>query len=198
MKIIFTLLTLAILVSAGVMIFLLKKGVALRTAGVIAPTEFTLKPELIGKSIAGRLFPDFQTAKNVIWYIEPEEEPFVSVPEIALRYYQTTSKPELIDLRKTDLVKCDENCWYVQSAQRPLSDDILKKVKTQPSIEIYIQYFDRNGAVTEVCENEKILELKCIGPVSAREVRRKLKTSAPHFFMRRYLDSQFYLFVEKI
>lgn len=181
MKIIFAILGAAILISSGVMLFLVKKGAALRPAGVIAPTEISTKSDLIGKAVGLRLFPDFQTAKNVIWYMDIEDEPYASIPEITLLNYQANVKPS----------------WYVQSAKTPLSDELVQKLKAEPTVEIFVQYFERDEAVPEVCETEKTLELKCVRPVSVREVRKKLKTPAPYFFMRRYLDSQFYLFVEK-
>ena len=197
MKIVFTLLTLAILISSGVMIFLVKKGAALRPAGVIAPSEFSAKPELIAESIALRLFPDFQKAKNVIWYLATKEEPFRNIPETTLRNYQTNNKPELFDLRQTQQITCVENCWYIQTENAPLPEALQQKIKTEPSVEIYVEYFSRAEEVSEACENEKILEFKCIRPVSVREVKKKFKTPEPYFFMRRYMDSQFYLYIEK-
>lgn len=198
MKTVISLLAVALLISSGVMFFLVKKGAALRPAGVIAPTEIGMKPELIGKSIALRLFPDFQTAKNVIWYMGLEEEPYAHIPESALSHYHANSKPSFFDLRKASQTNCTEKCWYITSLNTPLPEALLQKIKTEPSVKIYVQYFERGEEVPELCENEKILELKCVRLVSVREVRKKIKTPAPYFFMRRYLDSQFYLFIEKL
>lgn len=197
MKFVFSLLAVAVLISSGVMVYLVKKGAALRPAGVIAPTEIGTKPELIGHAVALRLFPEFQMAKNVIWYLDIDEEPMTHIPESTLFNYQTNPKPILLDLRQAPQATCSENCWYVQMANTPLPEALLQKIKTEPSVEIFVQYFERDEQVSEVCENEKMLEFKCVRPVSVREVRRKLKTPAPYFFMRRYLDSQFYLFIEK-
>jgi len=197
MKIILSLLAAALLISSGVMFFLVKKGVALRPAGVIAPTEIGINSELIGKSIALRLFPDFQTAKNVIWHMDIEAEPYTHIPETVLSHYQTNNKPSFYDLRKAPPSHCSENCWYVHALSTPLPEALLQKMKTEPSVEIYVQYFERGEEVPELCESEKILEFKCVRPVSVREVRKKIKTPVPYFFMRRYLDSQFYLFIEK-
>lgn len=197
MKTVLAILGAAILVSSGVMVYLVKKGAALRPAGVIAPSEIGTKADLIAQAVGLRLFPDFQTAKNVVWYLDVADEPYVNLAESTLANYQTNFKPELYDLRKNPQASCVENCWYVQTANVPLPVNLLQKIKTEPSVEIFVQYFDRDEAVPEVCENEKTLEVKCVRPVSVREVRKKLKTPAPYFFMRRYLDSQFYLFIEK-
>lgn len=198
MKVVFSLLAAALIISSGIMFFLVKKGAALRPAGVIQPAEFTDKPDLIGKAIALRLFPEFQPAKIVIWYSDMKDQPHSQIPEVTLSYYQTNDKPELIDLRQDPAGECRlESCWYIQSLATPLPEALLEKVKTVPSIEIYIQYFSRDEKVSEICDSEKVLELNCIGPVSVREVRKKIKNPGPYFFMRRYLDSQFYLFIEK-
>ncbi|MCM2352388.1 MAG: hypothetical protein NDI63_02150 [Pseudobdellovibrio sp.] len=197
MKLVFAILGAAILISSGIMIFLVKKGAALRPAGVIAPSEVGVTADLIGQAVGLRLFPDFQTAKNVVWYLDIGDEPFVNLPESTLANYQTNFKPELFDLRKNPQASCVENCWYVQTANVALPEALQQKIKTEPSLEIFVQYFDRDEAVPGFCENEKTLEVKCVRPVSVREVRKKLKMPAPYFFMRRYLDSQFYLFIEK-
>lgn len=197
MKIVVSILAAAVLIGSGVMLYLVKQGAALRPAGVIAPTEIGAKTDLVGKHVALRLFPDFQTAKNVIWYLNVEE-PHISIPETTLLNYQTNSKPELIDLRKIiQSTTCVENCWYVQTLNAPIPEALVQKMKTEPSIEIYVQYFERTEPVPEICETEKILDLNCVRSVSVREVRKKLKKPAPYFFMRRYLDSQFYLYIEK-
>jgi hypothetical protein len=60
-----------------------------------------------------------------------------------------------------------------------------------------IQYFDRDEKVPEACETQKILTADCMRPISVREVRRKIKSPGPHYFMQRYLKSKFYLFIER-
>lgn len=197
MKTVFAILGAAILISSGVMIYLVKKGAALRPAGVIAPSEIGINPDLIGNSVAVRLFPDFQTAKNVVWYLDVTEDVYTRIPESTLANYQTNFKPSFFDLRKGPEASCVENCWYVQSANAPLSEAVLQKIKTEPTVEIFVQYFDRDETVPETCEGEKTLEVNCVRPVSVRDVRKKLKMPAPYFFMKRYLNSQFYLFIEK-
>ncbi|AZZ37032.1 hypothetical protein CIK05_09585 [Bdellovibrio sp. qaytius] len=197
MKIVVSILAAAILISSGVMFYLVKNGAALRPAGVIAASEIGSKPELIGQSIANRLFPEFQTSKNVIWYLDNNDEALNHIPLSTLNNLQSNNKPEFYDLHQSPQTNCTEHCWYVQTVNTPLPEAIAQKIKTEPSVEIFVEYFDRDEAVSDICENEKILELKCIRPVSVREIRKKLKSSAPYFFMQRYMESQFYLFIEK-
>ena len=198
MKIVYSFIAAALLISTGVMFTLVKKGAALRPMGVITPAEIGVSSELMGKSIGLRLFPDFQTSKNVIWYLDITEEPYSSVPESTLLNYQSNFKPKLVDLRIDPAASCADGCWYIQSPNTPLTAELQQKIKTEPSLEIYIQKFQRDEDVPELCESEKILDAQCVRPVSVREVRKKIKTPVAHFFMRRYMDSQFYLFVEKM
>lgn len=198
MKTVYSLLAAALVISSAVMFTLVKKGAALRPMGVIAPAEVGASSELIGKSIGLRLFPEFQTTKNVIWYLDISDEPYASIPESTLLNYQSNLKPKLVDHRKDPEASCTESCWYIQSPNTPLTEALQQKLKTESHIEIYVQYFKRDEEVSELCENEKILEVQCVRPVSVREVRKKFKTPVAHFFMRRYLESQFYLFVEKL
>jgi len=197
MKKVSILLGVALLMITAILIFLLKSGGALKPAGVIKPAEIGSDPGLIGRAIALRLFPEFHAAQNVIWYLEAPEEILAKIPEIAHLNYQNPQKPALHDLRQDQQNICVGNCWYIRQAGSTLPETLLQKMKTEKSLEIHIQYFDRNEPVPDTCEKEKILEPKCIKPISVREIRRKLKTEAPHFFMQRYQSSQFYLFIEK-
>ncbi len=197
MKKVFILLGAALLVITGILISLLKNRAALRPAKVIRPAEISSDPTLIGRSVANRLFPDFHAAQNVIWYIDTTEDQLTNLAQVALTHYQNPLKPTLHDLRQDMDSACPENCWYVHQSGVPLPDPISQKMRTEPSVEVFVQYFDRHAQVPETCDNQKLLEPSCINPVSVREVRRKIKTPARHFFMQRYLDSRFYLFIEK-
>lgn len=195
MKIIAIVLGVAFTIIAAVMISLVRSGGALKPAGVIKPAEIGADPDFIGKQIAVRLYPEFDAAQFVIWRIE--EGMKVDIPLSVLSHYQSPGKPTIQDLRGENQIECAENCWYVLELGAELPDSILKKTKTAATAEVFVQYFDRKEEVPEACESEKLLSLNCMRPVSVREVRRKIKTPAPHFFMQRYLQSQFYLYIER-
>jgi len=199
MKIIGAVLAVAFLIIAGVLISLVRSGGALKPAGVIKPAEIGSDPGLIGKQIAVRLYPDFHAAQHVIWRLQGGEEVLAEIARTALVNSRALAKPTLVDLRNDKEVQenCIEHCWYVIEIDRELPKSVSSKIKDTPIAEIFIQYFDRNEKVPEACENEKILTTTCMRPVSVREVRRKIKTPAPHFFMQRYFSSQFFLFIEK-
>lgn len=196
MKIIAAIVGVAFLIIAGVMISIVRSGSALRAAGVIKPAEIGKDPAFIGKQIAIRLFPDFDAAKYVVWRIEDGAEALMEIPSTVLSNLRVHAKPSLYDLRTDAQVKCGEDCWYIQNLSAPLPESIAQKIRDESVVEIFVQYFNRELAVPEACEREKILTVECMKPVAVREVRRKIKTSAPHYFMQRYQRSQFYLFVE--
>lgn len=197
MKIISILLGIAFLFITAVMFFLLKNGGALRAVGVIKPTEYGTDFDYIGKSVAIRMFPEFHASQNVIWYLDHQDEDFVKVLKATYQHYQNPQKPPLQDLRTIEEV-CADKCWYVQQWGRELPQALINKMKTEPSIEIFIQDFKRDEPVPSECENQKILQYECVRPISVREVHKKMKDPVPYFFMRRYQESQFYLYIEKL
>lgn len=187
----------ALLIISGVMFSLVRRGGALKPAGVIkpAPVEHDLKH--IGQQIAVRLFPDFDVTHRVIWRLESGVEEFAEIPRSALKHNQLPHKPTLHDLRVNSHEECSGNCWYILDFEAPLPEQLAQELESEPNLEIFIQYFHRDEKVPEACDAEKILTVQCMRPVSVREVRRKFKTSAPHYFMQRYQRSQFYLYIER-
>lgn len=197
MKLITTIIITACLIVSAVMIHLVRAGGALKPTGVIKPAEIGSEPGHIGKQIAVRLFPDFDADRNIVWRIEAGAEELMEVPRAVLENYRLPVKPQVIDLRTGEAAECTSNCWYIVNFDQPLPEAVARRVGAEAMAEVFVQYFDRNEKVPETCENEKILEPKCVKPICVREVRRKIKTAKPHFFMQRYLKSQFYLFIEK-
>lgn len=196
MKTITFVLSFAFVVISAVMISLVRSGGALKPAGVIKAAEVGDDPSLIGKQIAVRLYPDFHAAQSVIWRIENGSELFAQIARTAFDNYRGPRKPQLIDSRHQTEASCSDTCWYIINLGTDLPESVQQRVNESPTAEIFIQTFHRDEAVPEVCESEKILTVGCMRPISVREVRRKIKTPAPHYFMQRYQQSQFYLFVE--
>ena len=197
MKIPLFILGAMLLVITVILLFLVKSGGALKPAGVIKPTVIGPDLNLIGERVALRLYPEFHEAKNAIWYLKNEDSALAGIPQITFINYQNRAKVSFQDLRSKQENSCSGNCWYIQRAGDPLPEFLVEKMKTESSIELYVEYFNRNEEVSSLCESEKILETKCVRPIAVREIRRKLKSPEPHFFMQRYERSQFFLFVEK-
>jgi hypothetical protein len=197
MKTISIILGIAFLIMTAVMISLVRSGGALKPQGLIRPSVIGESRLSIGEQVAIRLFPEFQESKNSVWRIEGGANDLADIVQAALASYRGSVKPSLIDLRSGAPDTCTENCWYLQSLEASLPDSVAKKLKDPSTVDIVIQKFDRKEEVPASCESEKILTIACMRPVSVREVRRKIKTPAPHFFMQRYLDSEFFLFIER-
>ncbi len=187
----------AFLVISGVMFSLVKRGGALKPAGVIKPAEVGGDLAHIGKQIAVRLYPDFHEAKHVVWYIEDGSEELTQIARAALQNLKGQAPQTLHDLRSSSEDTCIENCWYLHTAGAPLAESVNRKTEQAPTVEIYAGYFKRDVEVPEACEAQKVLTPECMKPVAVREVRRKFKSEAPHFFMQRYQKSQFFVYVEK-
>lgn len=196
MKTVAAIVTLAFLVIAAVMISLVRRGGALKPAGVIKPAEIGNNPALIPEQIATRLYPDFHEAKFVVWRVEAGDAQLSAIPSAVFAHLRIPPLPTLHDLRHGGEDGCAENCWYVQDLEKELPDAVIQKMKDKPTVVIHVQKFQRDQKVPEVCETEKILTVECMKPVATREVRRKIKTAAPHYFMQRYQSSQFFLYLE--
>ncbi len=197
MKTIAVIVGAALLIITGVLVHLLRSGGALKPAGVIKPAEVSADPSLIGSQIAVRLFPEFNEARYVIWRLEGGDETLADVPRAAFAHLRSPKMPTVHDLRGGDPENCEGNCWFILSLEPALPESVAQKVKTSEPVEIFVQYFNRDEKVPDACEKEKILDVSCMRSVSVREVRRKFKTPAPHYFMQRYKGHQFYLFIER-
>ncbi|MNT70179.1 hypothetical protein D3C72_2085370 [compost metagenome] len=52
--------------------------------------------------------------------------------------------------------------------------------------------------MTQECDAQQRLHLDCLVPVSIREVQKKIKDpSKLHFFLRKYNERDYFLFVQK-
>lgn len=170
-------LGLAFVVMIAITVQLVKKGAALRSAGVIKPMLVPEPVSLIGESLALRLFPHFQSAKNVYWISSGEMMPLAQViAKVTHERILMDQKPKFI---MRDLLQEGE----------PSSEEEV--------IWIYVLSFRRGQSVPPECEEQQILNIECLKAVSVREVNNKFSEPQPYFFMRRYLDNRFYLLIEK-
>jgi hypothetical protein len=198
--------TLCSLIIAAVIFNLVTNGVALRSAGVIKPTLIGSDDRHIAKSLALRLFPDFQTYKNVVWVPEPGLEnrvdELLSLTRMKLKEEQTNLFPEFIkasDVESKEPVPSSETYfwWQFPANWEPKLKSFKQILGYENFVVIFISTFERNHNVPTKCEDIKILTHECLRDAAVREVRKKLKSSEPYFFMRRYQANEFYLFIEK-
>jgi hypothetical protein len=196
MKTITIIIAVAFTIISATMISLVIRGGALKPAGVIKPAEIGSDPTKLGRQIGVRLFPDLNAHKVVLWRVE--DDSLAHIVRTAQEFYHGPIKPKLYDLRAGVPANCTENCWYLLGMDTELPQTLAAQTTTDQPAEIYIQYFDRDEKVPEACDNQKILDVKCMRPISVREVHRKLKTPAPYYFMQRYQKSLFFLYLERV
>lgn len=204
MKLVNALLVACLVVISAVIIYLVIDGTALRSAGVIKPTVLDSANKLLPKSVALRLFPEFQSSPNTIWLASPEMQPkLASVVGSIHEYYKTLkapNRPELVFINSnTQLaeVNISQNSkWWVFESENELALKNARQNEIEPNV-IYVYEFNRNDVVPANCETEKMLSRECLKVVAIREVKKKFKTEQRYFFMRRYNDHEFYLFIEE-
>lgn len=198
-----TLISCLVIISA-VVIYLAIDGAALRSAGLIKPTVLDSNNKLLPKSVALRLFPEFQASQNTVWL----PSPFLQAQSAAIvgsihDYYKTLkapSFPEMILVNSNTPPEVAEfsgaTKWWVFESENEALLGRIRQSETAPNI-IYIGEFKRDEVVPPNCETEKVLSRDCLKVVAIREVKKKFKTDQRYFFMRRYNEHEFYLFIEQ-
>jgi hypothetical protein len=204
MKLVNTLLVACLVVISAVIIYLLVGGTALRSAGVIKPTVLDSENKLLPKSVALRLFPEFQSSPNTVWLATAEMQPkLASVVASIHNYYKTLkapNSPELVLINSStqaaEVATSQISKWWVFESENELVLKNIRQNKIKLNV-IYVNEFNRNEVVPANCETEKMLSRECLKVVAIREVKKKFKTEQRYFFMRRYKDHEFYLFIEE-
>lgn len=209
MKILGGLLAVAFTIVVACMIFLQQSGVSLRTAPIIKPSAINADFTNIAQGTFLRLFPDIQQSHYILWgvsqnsgevqktlsLLKEKTEQELKSP-VHFIYDGPHATPEEIRL-------CPRPCWILmppdQAHELTASPWIHSHLKPLDRAYFSITWipFDRDVEVPDFCQEEKRLDLECLKWVSVREVQRKLKeTSSRYFFMRKYLDHDYFLFVE--
>ena len=204
MKSVNALLAVCLVIISAVVIYLVIDGTALRSAGVIKPTVLDSENKLLPKSVALRLFPEFQSSPNTVWLASPKLQPKLASVVASIHNYYTSLKapsmPELVlinsNTQVSEITNSKNSKWWIFESE---NESVLKVIR-QNEIEantIYVNEFKRDEVVQEICETEKMLSRECLKVVAVREVKKKFKTEQRYFFMRRYNDHEFYLFIEE-
>jgi len=188
------------------MVYLIRQGVVLRTAPIAKPTVLSADLDRVGRAIAKRLFPDFQAAQYVLWSM-PEGDQEAQALLSAIKKYRDLITPGGLlpfsdQLGEEQVAGCPQPCWILMPPGRAhelssnsfIQDFLLSKNRRHLSISVL--HFDRNVEVSAECDHEKRLSEKCLVPTSVAEVKRKLKSEERHFFMRKYQDRDFFIFIE--
>jgi len=211
MKKIFVVLGLSCLIISACMVYLIRSGVGLRLAPLIKPT--VMKPDLsnVAADVVLRLYPEFQTADYVVWGLLPETPQSEQLFSLIAEEYQKTFPFSVNVIRDAEaatdqeLQACAKPCWLMIARDKAneLTEKSFLEKRLKPLGKPYFNMswidFTKADKVSELCNKEQRLTLDCVGPVAVRDVRKKLKEeSAPYFFLRKYNDNDYFLFIEKM
>ncbi|MFP5520474.1 MAG: hypothetical protein ACLGGX_11265 [Bdellovibrionia bacterium] len=192
-----------ILISIG-MIIVTKRGVSVRTAPLIKPTLIDQKQNQIAEHLFLRLFPEWQQTELWIIGSDNSQEQTAIISElkavIERQLKKTITISNTASFTTQDLQNCPAPCWVVTETtkantlnSKQLTDlALLKRMQTLTFLN-----FNRNVEPSPTCLDEKIVSFDCMTPIGVNEVRKKLKdTHGRYFFARKYLDHDFFIFIE--
>jgi hypothetical protein len=210
MKKIFIILGLVFAVITFCMIYLVRKGVSLRSEPLIRPTVISADQRNIASHTVLRIFPDLQSNHYIIWGVLPETpDTQLLMTHFMEEYYKKLQIPVHIiqnglTASAEEIQKCEKPCWikmpHDQANELSTNEFITSKIEPTQKAHITVTVMPFNGdeVVPEYCDQQKRLTLECITPVSVREIHKKMKDPKQlYFFLRKYNDRDFFLFVQK-
>ncbi len=193
------------------MLYLVKVGVSIRTEGFIRPSIVDADFTNVSTAVFSRLFPDFQKSHYIIWglpeYTTEDDKVVTDLKTIYEAHFKkkVTILLDPLEITKDEVENCESPCWIFlpqeQAHQLALNKWIETNVWHLKRDYITITWVDflRHPEVPDYCIEEKHLDYKCLQLVAVREVERKFREeNKRYFFMRKYQDSDFFLFVEKL
>lgn len=210
MKKISVILGLAFVIVTFCMFYLVRNGVSLRSEPLIKPTEISTDHRNIAEHLMLRLFPELQQNHYILWGVLPETQESQRVLSYALEEYEKMFKVPVhmirdgVNATDAELRACAKPCWVLlpteQANELTPNELVEKKFHSMnlPFITLTWVNFDNTEKVTDECEAQQRLHLDCLIPVSIREVQKRIKDpSKLHFFLRKYNDRDYFLFVQK-
>jgi|GEM_PF-1067196 len=221
-KIWFALVGAMVLIGA-VMMFLVVKGVGLRAAPLIRPSVMDADLQIVANSTVSRLYPELQQTPVVVLGVLPlNERRQLLLKQLTAAFKKTFAKePGQLDLSTEiansgpasiteRLAACLQPCWILgplmetnELAGTTSSNQWLTEVRKilGNSGETYINLstidFDRVVETPVDCLDEKRLSYRCLTPLVVHDSLRKMKDAgAKYFFLRKYNERDYFLFLE--
>lgn len=210
MKKFFVLLAISCLFAAAVLIKLTREGVSIRSAPIIAPSPQGVGSSNVAKSLVKRLFPDFQMAQYVVLGRASGFDMGTQIiKDLKIKYEEEFRKTVtlLIDNGNLDaeaIAKCLQPCWILTSetqanelAEPQRIPMILNSMTKISHFHITFIPFSNIPSPPQDCIDKKRLTLSCLISLSIHEVSKKFKNPAvSYFFMRKYQDRDYFLFLQ--
>lgn len=210
MKKLFAILGLVAIIITVCMIYLVRKGVSLRSEPLIRPTVISADQRNIASHTVLRIFPELQNVDYILWGVLPEspDNQLLMTHFVEEYYKKLLAPPHVIqnglEASAEEFEKCARPCWIKMphNGANELTPNAFVTEKIKPLnrhyITVTVMPFTGDEVVPEYCDQQKRVTLECITPVSVREIHRKMKDPKQlYFFLRKYNDRDFFLFVQK-
>lgn len=207
MKVIYWILGICLVIVSACVLYLVKTGIVMRAAPYIKPTNIESDPAIIGEHLYMRLFPDFQSARYVLWGVHPESEEvqitLSKIRELYEKQFRTTiNMINAETATEQDVANCQTPCWVFFAPEKAHSlvpnEFVHEKIEKVTPMYFSITWVDFKNPepVPQNCIDQKFLDLHCLKLVSLEDAQRRFKDHGQrYFFLRKYLDHDYFLFV---
>ncbi|HEY8271505.1 MAG TPA: hypothetical protein VIG33_11505 [Pseudobdellovibrionaceae bacterium] len=209
MKKITILLCLAFILISACMLYLVKVGVSLRSAPLIAASVISPDRQNIAEGVVFRLSPEFQNAHYVLWGFLPLSPESQKIFELLKAEYEKIFRQPVHVLANAETASaeeirtCEKPCWLLLPMDKAneLTPNELINLKIRPLGENYFNVtwvpFAKREQVSSHCMAEKRLTLECLRTLAIEESQKKMKPGAQYFFMKKYNEKDFFLFFQE-
>lgn len=199
MKKVNLLIAIALILISTCLIYLFKNGIGLRYAKLIKPSVYGSDERVATESVILRMFPDFSTRERLIVGISSsviDKEKWVE--QLRFSYTQMFHKEPQIFRDQEEWKVCQGICWWVTDER---GSDNLRGSSTLPQDHVNfltILFFNQVVEPAERCQSQQQLDMTCLAELSIHEAARKIKTKEKYFFLNKYKDNNFFLFIGSI
>ncbi len=193
-----------VLVIAAVMGSLVTRGISLRVATLIKPSEFYSSKQ-VAAALAARLFPELQSKKWLIYSIKEDSAANKSVTarEILVELLKETQKSPVGEYQvRVAEEECEKHCVFLDETlqtEKLHNEFFAKRLEEEKSdvFRLSVSEFSPSEPFPQECESMQRLNEKCIRAISIRDSLRKMKyPSKKYFFLKKYNHNQYYLFFQ--
>jgi hypothetical protein len=194
------LLIVMILIITGCMLYLLSRGISLRTATLIKPSEMNSLKQ-VAQALTVRLYPELQSKSWLIYKASPESS---RARELLVNFLVDIKTTPLTNYEiKTSAEDCMSHCLFINETEQ--SNEIYKKafaekltMERSQIFRLNVIEFDRTENFIEECDSMQRLDEKCIRSLAIRDSLRKMKDpTKKYFFLKKYNHNDYYIFLEK-
>ena len=202
----------ACLMIAGIMVYLFKSGISVRSQTLIRPSLTDNDMAKVSQAVFLRLFPEFED-RDI--FVIGADQPSPAVRDLIAKlqiqaedYYkkkiQVFDEDHLLPAQ-SELAKCSKTCWVLTDTQAtsdiaPMPSVLqLAGLDDKNRFTLSIFEFDTYDAtVIPKCEKEKRLTLDCLKNLAIKEMQHQMRDPREkYFFLKQYLERDYFLFIQK-